>query len=202
MKAAMSSSSCFLSCLRHSPGEMNSEHDGSPLSLQTQGHHSASSKPHTLCKMSEGDVTVLPFGPSSLDLSRQEHQTLTRLYSQNGGYHLRILPDGTVSGGRQENDRYDILRLKAVSVGVVVIKGEMTGRYLAMNKNGRLYGSQALNDECYFLEKYEENHYNTYCSQKYNWYVGLKRNGQPKAGPDTHQGQKAIFFLPRPVGNM
>lgn len=35
----------------------------------------------------------------------------------------------------------DILRLKAVGVGVVVIKGEKTGRYLAMNKNGRLYGS-------------------------------------------------------------
>lgn len=35
----------------------------------------------------------------------------------------------------------DILRIKAVSVGVVVIKGEMTGRYLAMNKKGRLYGS-------------------------------------------------------------
>ncbi|XP_068571822.1 putative fibroblast growth factor 1 isoform X1 [Cebidichthys violaceus] len=200
MKAALFSSSCFLSCLRHSTGDMNSEHDGSPLSLQTQGHHSASSKPQALCRMSEGDVTVLPF--ASLDLSRQEHRTLTRLYSQNGGYHLRILPDGTVSGGRQENDPYDILRLKAVNVGVVVIKGEMTGRYLAMNKNGRLYGSQTLNDECYFLEKYEENHHNTYCSQKYNWYVGLKRNGQPKAGPDTHQGQKAIFFLPRPAGNM
>ncbi|XP_040005508.1 putative fibroblast growth factor 1 [Xiphias gladius] len=150
--------------------------------------------------MSEGDVTVLPLGPASLDRSR--HQALTRLYSQNGGYHLRILPDGTVSGGRKENDPYDILRLKAVSVGVVVIKGERAGRYLAMNRNGCLYGSLALNDECYFLEKYEENHYNTYCSQKYNWYVALKRNGQPKAGPDTHQGQKAIFFLPRPADNM
>lgn len=58
------------------------------------------------------------------------------------------------------------------------------------------------NDECYFLEKYEENHYNTYRSQKYGWYVALKRNGQPKAGPNTSRGQKAIFFLPRPVGNM
>ncbi|XP_029304720.1 putative fibroblast growth factor 1 isoform X2 [Cottoperca gobio] len=169
---------------------------------QTQGHHSASYKPQNLCMMSEGNVTVLPFGPASLDLSRQEPRTLTRLYSQNGGYHLRILSDGSVSGGRQDNDPYEMLRLKATSVGVVVIKGEMTARYLAMNKNGRLYGSQALNDECYFLEKYEENHYNTYCSQKYKWYVGLKRNGQPKAGPDTHQGQKAIFFLPRPAGNM
>ncbi|XP_035033931.1 putative fibroblast growth factor 1 isoform X2 [Hippoglossus stenolepis] len=152
--------------------------------------------------MTEGDVTVLSFRSTSLDRSRQEPRTLTRLYCQNGGFHLRILPDGTVSGGRQENDTYDILRLKAVSVGVVVIKGEVTERYLAMNQNGHLYGSQAVNDECYFLEKYEENHYNTYCSQKYNWYVALKRSGRPKAGPDTHRGQKAIFFLPRAAGNM
>ncbi|KAM4726283.1 putative fibroblast growth factor 1 [Anableps anableps] len=151
--------------------------------------------------MSEGDVTVLPFGRVSLDRSNREQRTLTRLYSQNGGYHLRILPDGTVNGGRQENDPYDILRLKAVSVGVVVIIGEMTGRYLAMDKSGHLYGSQAVNDECYFLEKYEENNYNTYRSQKYSWYVALKRNGQPKRGPDTHQGQKAICFLPRPAGS-
>ncbi|XP_058482557.1 putative fibroblast growth factor 1 isoform X1 [Solea solea] len=157
------------------------------------------------CAMMEGDgVTVLPFGPaSSLDLSRQEHRTLTRLYSQNGGYHLRISADGSVSGGRQEDDPYEILRLKAVSVGVVVIKGEKAERYLAMNNNGHLYGSPALTAECFFLERYEENHYNTYRSQKYDWHVALKRDGRPKAGPDTSQGQKAIFFLPRPAaGNM
>lgn len=38
----------------------------------------------------------------------------------------------------------DILRLKAVSAGVVVVKGERTGRYLAMNKNGRLYGAVSV----------------------------------------------------------
>ncbi|KAM9333562.1 fibroblast growth factor 1-like [Pholidichthys leucotaenia] len=151
--------------------------------------------------MSEGEVTVLQFGSATLDLTKQENRTLTRLYSKNGGHHLRILPDGTVNGGRQENDPYDLLKLKAVNIGVVVIKGETTGRYLAMNKNGHLYGSQGVNDECYFLEKYEENHHNTYRSQKYSWYVALKRNGQPKAGPDTHQGQKAILFLPRPAGS-
>ncbi|TNN32888.1 putative fibroblast growth factor 1 [Liparis tanakae] len=96
----------------------------------------------------------------------------------------------------------EVLRLQAVSVGVVVVEGEVTGRYLAMSRQGRLYGSQTLNDECYFLEKYEENHHNTYRSQKYGWYVGLKRNGRPKAGPLAHRGQKAVLFLPRPAGDV
>ncbi|XP_037324435.2 putative fibroblast growth factor 1 isoform X1 [Pungitius pungitius] len=150
-------------------------------------------------RMSGGDVAAPALGPAAPEPPGQGHRTPTRLYCPNGGPNLRISSDGTVSGGRQEDDPSDILRLQAVSVGVLVIRGEMTGRYLAMNKKGGLYGSQALSDECYFLEKYEENHYNTYRSQKYKWYVGLKRNGQPKPGPDTNQGQKAVFFLPRPV---
>lgn len=86
--------------------------------------------------------------------------------------------------------------------GVVVIFGEEAERYLAMNSEGRLYSSPTVNEECYFLEKLEENHYNTYQSREYkemNWYVGLKKNGKPKTGPRTHIGQKAIFFLPRQV---
>ena len=57
-----------------------------------------------------------------------------------------------------------------------------------------------VSDESYFLEKLEENHYNTYRPQKHqerNWYVALKKNGKPKLGPRTHIGQKAVFFLPR-----
>lgn len=56
--------------------------------------------------MSEGHVTLLPFSPAVLDLPRPEHRALTRLYSRSGGHHLRILPDGAVSGGRQDNDPY------------------------------------------------------------------------------------------------
>lgn len=81
---------------------MNCEHSRSHLSLQPQRHHSALAKPQTLCRMSEGDVIVLP--TASLDFTRQEHRKRIRLYSQNGGFHLRILPDGTVSGGMQDND--------------------------------------------------------------------------------------------------
>ncbi|XP_056140601.1 putative fibroblast growth factor 1 [Lampris incognitus] len=160
------------------------------------------SQPNTCHRMSEGDVTVLPLGQNMPDLSLQEWQSITRLYCKNGGHHLTIRPDGAVIGSRQDNDPYDLLRLKAVSPGVVVIKGEESGRYLAMDNNGHLYGSQGLNDECYFLEKYEENNYNTYRSQKYSWYIGLNRRGHPKVGLKTHQGQKAIYFLPRPMSNL
>lgn len=131
-----------------------------------------------------------------------DYRRLTRLYCMNGGHHLQLLPDGTVQGQRDDRDVHTFLKLRAVDKGVVVIKGEETGRYLAMNSEGRLYSSPTVNEECHFLEKLEENHYNTYQPQKYeemNWYVALKKNGKPKLGPRTHIGQKAIFFLPRQV---
>ncbi|XP_054611651.1 fibroblast growth factor 1-like [Dunckerocampus dactyliophorus] len=161
---------------------------------QPQEHRCIPTKPQSLGRMSDKDVIVL--SKPSLDMSRQKTRTLTRLYCRSGGHQLRILPDGSVNGGRQDNDPYDILRLTAVSAGVVVVTGENTGRYLAMNTNGSLYGSLTLNDECYFHENYEENDYNTYCSKKYKWYVALKRNGEPKPGRKTDKGQKAILFLP------
>uniref|UniRef100_H2T0J8 Fibroblast growth factor n=1 Tax=Takifugu rubripes TaxID=31033 RepID=H2T0J8_TAKRU len=127
----------------------------------------------------------------------RDYRRLTQLYCMNGGHHLQILPDGTVQGLRDDGDAHTVLKLKAVDRGVVVIRGTEAARYLAMNDQGRLYGSV---NECYFLEKLEENHYNTYMSRQYqdrNWYVALKKNGKPKLGPRTHVGQKAVFFLPR-----
>ncbi|XP_068182229.1 putative fibroblast growth factor 1 [Antennarius striatus] len=127
-----------------------------------------------------------------------------RLYCMNGGHHLQIQADGTVRGQRDDGDAHTVLRLKAVDRGVVVIKGTEAGRYLAMNDEGLLYSSGTVSDECYFLEKLEENHYNTYRSHKHqdrNWYIALKKNGKPKLGPRTHIGQKAIFFLPRQLSD-
>lgn len=73
------------------------------------------------------------------------------------------------------------------------------------NNRGRPFAPQpTVTDECYFLERLEENHYNTYMSQKHQderWYVALKKNGKPKLGARTHIGQKAIFFLPRLLGD-
>ncbi|XP_030622449.1 putative fibroblast growth factor 1 [Chanos chanos] len=150
--------------------------------------------------MTEGKITVLSQAHETFGFNVPDYKRLIRLYCMNGGYHLQILPDGAVGGTRDENI-YSVLRMKAVSPGVVLIEGIETGLYLSMNKDGELWGTSSPSDECYFLEKIEENHYNTYQSQKYNenWYVGIKKNGRPKHGPRTHVGQKAIFFLPRQV---
>ncbi|KAJ8372106.1 hypothetical protein AAFF_G00294700 [Aldrovandia affinis] len=89
------------------------------------------------------------------------------------------------------------LQLQATSVGEVVIKGLSSNRYLAMNKDGRLFGVRRVTDECYFFERLESNNYNTYRSRNFpDWYVALKRNGQHKPGSKTSPGQKAILFLP------
>ncbi|XP_072529677.1 putative fibroblast growth factor 1 [Salminus brasiliensis] len=128
-----------------------------------------------------------------------DYRKLTHLYCMNGGYQLHILPDGAVGGTRDEEDSYSVLRIKAVSPGVVVIEGIEAGRFLSMSEDGTLCGSPSVTDESYFLERIEENHYNTYRAQKNgpDWYVGIKKNGKPKNGSRTHIGQKAIFFLPR-----
>ncbi|KAM4621870.1 putative fibroblast growth factor 1 [Polymixia lowei] len=151
--------------------------------------------------MTDGEISVLATGPQRFGNNlQQDYKKMTRLYCMNGGHHLQILPDGTVHGNRDENDVHTVLRLKAVEHGVVVIQGAEARRYLAMNNEGHLHSSPTVTDECYFMEKLEENHYNTYQAQKYkerSWYVALKKNGKPKLGPRTHIGQKAIFFLPR-----
>ncbi|NP_001187630.1 putative fibroblast growth factor 1 [Ictalurus punctatus] len=152
--------------------------------------------------MSEAEVVAhFPRGSDKLDLSGLKPTELTRLYCMKGGHHLQLLPEGSVRGSRDEHDPYSVLRIKSVSAGVVVIEGTEAKRFLSMSEDGKLYGSLSVTDESYFLEKMEENHYNTYKSQKYgpDWYLGIKKNGKPKRGSRTHIGQKAIFFLPRQV---
>ncbi|KAJ7403408.1 Fibroblast growth factor 1 [Pitangus sulphuratus] len=154
------------------------------------------------CGMAEGEITTFTALTEKFNLPPGNYKKPKLLYCSNGGHFLRILPDGTVDGTRDRSDEHIQLQLSAESVGVVYIKSTQSGQYLAMDTNGMLYGSQLLGEECLFLERIEENHYNTYISKKHadkNWFVGLKKNGNSKLGPRTHYGQKAILFLPLPV---
>uniref|UniRef100_A0A8D2NPU3 Fibroblast growth factor n=1 Tax=Zosterops lateralis melanops TaxID=1220523 RepID=A0A8D2NPU3_ZOSLA len=103
---------------------------------------------------------------------------------------LLVLQDPTLDG---------ILEITAVDVGIVAIKGLFSGRYLAMNKRGRLYASESYNSECEFVERIHELGYNTYASRLAErlWYVSINGKGRPRRGFKTRRTQKSSLFLPR-----
>nr|XP_019832574.1 PREDICTED: LOW QUALITY PROTEIN: fibroblast growth factor 2 [Bos indicus] len=150
--------------------------------------------------MAAGSITTLPTLPEdggSGAFPPGHFKDPKRLYCKNGGFFLRIHPDGRVDGVREKSDPHIKLQLQAEERGVVSIKGVCANRYLAMKEDGRLLASKCVTDECFFFERLESNNYNTYRSRKYSsWYVALKRTGQYKLGPKTGPGQKAILFLP------
>ncbi|NWV01052.1 FGF1 factor, partial [Upupa epops] len=146
--------------------------------------------------MAEGDITTFTALTERFNLPPGNYKKPKLLYCSNGGHFLRILPDGTVDGTRDRSDQH---RVAPADIPVMhhlrAASPRLTGVW------GGLF-QQLLSEECLFLERMEENHYNTYVSKKHadkNWFVGLKKNGNSKLGPRTHYGQKAILFLPLPV---
>uniref|UniRef100_A0A8C5TSJ8 Fibroblast growth factor n=1 Tax=Malurus cyaneus samueli TaxID=2593467 RepID=A0A8C5TSJ8_9PASS len=122
------------------------------------------------------------------------------------------------NGTLEKNSAFSILEITAVDVGIVAIKGLFSGRYLAMNKRGRLYASESYNSECEFVERIHELGYNTYASRLYRtvpsragprrkasaerlWYVSINGKGRPRRGFKTRRTQKSSLFLPRVLDN-
>ncbi|CAI5763574.1 fibroblast growth factor 3 [Podarcis lilfordi] len=130
----------------------------------------------------------------------------------------QIHANGRINGTLEKNSVFSILEITAVDVGIVAIKGCFSGRYLAMNKRGRLYASETYNAECEFVERIHELGYNTYASRIYRtvpngasgrrkasaerlWYVSINGKGRPRRSFKTRRTQKSSLFLPRVLDN-
>lgn len=116
-------------------------------------------------------------------------------------FFLRIDRDGNVNGTKSEDDPCSILEIKSVDVGVVAIRGVSSNHYLAIKKNGVLYGAREFGPDCRLTERIEENKYNTYASaewrnKKKHMFVGLNANGRPMKGKRTRRKNTATHFLP------
>ncbi|XP_054833400.1 fibroblast growth factor 1 isoform X3 [Eublepharis macularius] len=92
--------------------------------------------------MAEGEITTFMALTEKFDLPMGNYKKPKLLYCSNGGHFLRILPDGKVDGTMDRNDPHIQLLLSAENMGEVYIKSTESGRYLAMDDNGLLYGYQ------------------------------------------------------------
>uniref|UniRef100_A0A3Q2FR82 Fibroblast growth factor n=1 Tax=Cyprinodon variegatus TaxID=28743 RepID=A0A3Q2FR82_CYPVA len=126
---------------------------------------------------------------SLLDKGEAVKQML--LYCRAGiGYHLQILPEGTV-GGIHRPDPY-------CEPGVVGIRGVKSGLYLCMTEHGLAYGAEKFTDNCLFKESLEENHYTTYSSLSTPGnYLAISHRGQLRRGNSVGRNQSCAHFLPR-----
>ncbi|XP_075045847.1 fibroblast growth factor 5 [Mixophyes fleayi] len=121
------------------------------------------------------------------------------------GFHLQIHTDGKVNGSH-EASHLSILEIFAVSQGIVGIRGVFSNLFLAMSKKGKLHATPKFTDDCKFMERYQENSYNTYASATYRtektgrrWYVALNKRGKAKKGssPRVKPQHISTHFLPR-----
>ncbi|XP_072213698.1 fibroblast growth factor 22 isoform X3 [Excalfactoria chinensis] len=141
-----------------------------------------------------------------------------RLFSATR-FFLSIDGGGGVEGTRWRERPGSIVEIRSVRVGVVAIRAVHTGFYLAMNKQGLLYGSgtapaepspcsppsllcqKEFSPNCKFTERIEENGYNTYASLRWRhrgrpMFLSLNSKGRPRRGGKTRRQHLSTHFLP------
>ncbi|XP_072394831.1 fibroblast growth factor 1-like [Diabrotica undecimpunctata] len=122
-----------------------------------------------------------------------------RLWCQNG-YNLTIRSNGEVLGTDDDSDPDSMIEISSGGdVSLVRLLGINSQLYLCFDDNGELYGEKdPHNQGTVFIEAFSAS-YSTFQSTlgPKSWFIGIQRNGKPKSGKKTGEGQKATRFLPR-----
>jgi len=116
------------------------------------------------------------------------------LYSR-WSYFLQVSGQQNICGVRTK-DEYCVLEMKTTDFSKVTIRGVRANAYIAMNAQGNLYATDSENPSCVWREIHHTDGYNYYQSDIHSqYYLGLKRKGDPKTGSKTALGQVGCGFL-------
>eukprot|EP00095_Tigriopus_kingsejongensis_P007514 maker-scaffold103_size370364-snap-gene-1.19 protein:Tk07514 transcript:maker-scaffold103_size370364-snap-gene-1.19-mRNA-1 annotation:"heparin-binding growth factor 1" len=151
-----------------------------------------------------GKLTLHPWGQKAILFSPRvafaEHHPL-RLIQNRHGYHLTIHQDGSVSGTKEDFDKFSVLEFTPSDPpGAFRIRGVESDLYLAMNDKGCLYGEKNRQIQGTLFQEHAQGRYFIYLNVHWahlGWHIGIKKAGEAKNGKKTWRpsGQKAIQFI-------
>ncbi|XP_037634308.1 fibroblast growth factor 17 [Sebastes umbrosus] len=131
-------------------------------------------------------------------LSRRQVRVY-QLYSRTSGKHVQI-QGKRVTATAEEGNVYARLFVETDTFGSRVrIRGAESGRYLCMNRKGKLVGKpNGRSRDCIFTEIVLENNYTAFQNAKYEgWYVAFTRKGRPIKASRTRENQREVHFIKR-----
>ncbi|XP_031425386.1 fibroblast growth factor 19 isoform X2 [Clupea harengus] len=120
---------------------------------------------------------------------------LKHLYAARDGLHLQIRKDGNVDGSPQQS-ALSLMEIRPVDNGCVAIKGIASSKFLCLERDGRLYGSNSyVRDDCAFVEQILPDGYNVYSSRKHGTLLSLSVGTRSQArGHDKGLSSHAQFL--------
>uniref|UniRef100_A0A672YJ85 Fibroblast growth factor n=1 Tax=Sphaeramia orbicularis TaxID=375764 RepID=A0A672YJ85_9TELE len=131
-------------------------------------------------------------------LSRRQVRVY-QLYSRTSGKHVQI-QGKRVTATAEDGNVYARLFVETDTFGSRVrIRGAESGRYLCMNRKGKLVGKpKGRSRDCIFTEIVLENNYTAFQNAKYEgWYVAFTRKGRPIKASRTRENQREVHFIKR-----
>uniref|UniRef100_A0A668UIJ5 FGF n=1 Tax=Oreochromis aureus TaxID=47969 RepID=A0A668UIJ5_OREAU len=135
-------------------------------------------------------------------LSRRQVRVY-QLYSRTSGKHVQI-HGKRVTATAEDGNLYARLFVETDTFGSRVrIRGAESGRYLCMNRKGKLVGKvyhsfNPNSNHCIFTEIVLENNYTAFQNAKYEgWYVAFTRKGRPIKASRTRENQREVHFIKR-----
>uniref|UniRef100_A0A665W3I4 Fibroblast growth factor 17 n=1 Tax=Echeneis naucrates TaxID=173247 RepID=A0A665W3I4_ECHNA len=139
-------------------------------------------------------------------LSRRQIRVY-QLYSRTSGKHVQI-QGKRVTATAEDGNVYARLFVETDTFGSRVrIRGAESGRYLCMNRKGKLVGKSTVHflhgngKDTYLADITKivlENNYTAFQNAKYEgWYVAFTRKGRPIKASRTRENQREVHFIKR-----